>query len=65
VAEGLKAPSSNLQAPEKLQAPSFKHGGSARFLNLRLGISLMLGGWSLVLDSIQRAFAFAMPVCAG
>jgi hypothetical protein len=39
-----KAPSINIQPPEKLQKPSFK---SAHFFLLKPGVSLELGAWSL------------------
>src|ERR1039458_4728103 len=44
-----KAPSTNIQAPEKLQAPNFKHtaGGFGRLV---FGISLELGAWSFQLS---------------
>jgi hypothetical protein len=47
----MKIPSSNIQAPEKFQAPrSSKSCGSARGVwNLKLGISLDVGAWMLEL----------------
>jgi hypothetical protein len=47
----MKAPSSNIQAPEKLQVPSFKGLFCSQHDvgNLKLGISLVLGAWMLEL----------------
>src|SRR5207244_1975484 len=43
-----KAPSTNIQAPEKLQEPSFKTR-ALRVWSLKFGTSLVLGAWMLVL----------------
>jgi hypothetical protein len=44
-------PSTNLQAPEKLQTPDFKNSaGGARVWSFGFGVSLELGAWSLVLS---------------
>jgi hypothetical protein len=47
----MKAPSSNIQAPEKLQIPSSNgfYGNRRDLWNLTLGISLVLGAWMLEL----------------
>jgi hypothetical protein len=47
----MKAPSSNIQAPEKLQASSFKGFSCDQHdvWNLKIGISLVLGAWMLEL----------------
>src|SRR5438105_706695 len=43
-----KAPSTNIQAPEKLQEPSFKTR-ALRVWSLQFGASPLLGAWMLVL----------------
>jgi hypothetical protein len=43
-----KAPSANIQAPEKLQAPNTKKCGALDW-SLKLGASLDVGAWNLEL----------------
>jgi hypothetical protein len=45
----MKIPSTNIQAPEKLQAPSTNMPGRNQcdVWNLKFGISLVLGAWML------------------
>jgi hypothetical protein len=43
----MKAPNSNIQAPEKYQAPNFKKGLGRLTWSLKFGISLELGAWDL------------------
>jgi hypothetical protein len=45
----VEAPSINIQAPEKHQAPTFKSSPTAFFGGLEFGISLELGAWMLEL----------------
>ena len=48
----MKAPITNLQAPEKLQAPSLKMGSACSAVCvLVIGISLELGAWDLELSA--------------
>src|SRR5207248_2973334 len=42
-------PRSNIQAPEKIQAPTLKHSSRDPFWSLLLRASLELGSWSLML----------------
>jgi hypothetical protein len=46
----MKTPSTNIQAPEKLQASSFKRSESGALVwSLGFGVSLELGAWNLEL----------------
>jgi hypothetical protein len=45
----MKAPSTNIQAPEKLKAPSFKQAREGAFWSLRFDVSLDVGAWNLEL----------------
>jgi hypothetical protein len=45
----MKAPSTNIQHPEKLQAPSFKQARAGVFWRLKLDVSLDVGAWNLEL----------------
>jgi hypothetical protein len=45
----MKAPSTNIQAPEKLQTANFKRGGRSLAWSLKFGASLDVGAWMLEL----------------
>jgi hypothetical protein len=48
----MKAPSTNIQAPEKFQTPNFKQRGCAE---LKFGIWSFSGAWMLVLGAFIHA----------
>jgi hypothetical protein len=47
----MKAPSTNIQAPEKLQFSNINPDGSDMFWSLNFGSSLELGTWMLVFST--------------
>jgi hypothetical protein len=45
----MKAPSTNIQAPENHQAPNFKSGARNLVWSLKFAVSLDVGAWNLEL----------------